>query len=202
MIKICTVLILLLQAKVSVWKLSISVEGGSKHPLSRSRCGCYRGTAAGRTQMYCAEFFNTSLELKSSYICTESFVVVSWKMFIAIVTRSWCPTIRFSFYSNKCNPLSVFFVWNPVVFRSYYNVNVAKSGTVLDELSVKMYIFFKVQVVIWETLRACYNRSRGGYWDFRFRSFGYFLDRFSVFVLKNFGFSVLVFIAVCKYSIF
>ena len=33
------------------------------------------------------------------------------------------------------------------------------SGTVLVKLSVKMYIFFKVQVVIWETLRACYFRS-------------------------------------------
>ena len=32
--------------------------------------------------------------------------------------------------------------------------------------------------------------AEGGYWDFRFRSFGYFLDRFSVFVLKNFGFGV------------
>ena len=136
-----------------------------------------------------ADFFNTSLQLKSSYIFTESFVVVSWDMFVANVTRSWCPIIRFSFCSNKCNPLSshafiswklvransvciryvtqhkiaslvfVFFVWDPVVSRSYYNDNVAKSSTVLVKLSVKMYIFSKVQVVIWETLRACYFRS-------------------------------------------
>ena len=38
------------------------------------------------------------------------------------------------------------------------------------------------------------------HWDFRFCGFGYFFR--SVFVPKNFGFSVLVFIAVCRYSIF
>ena len=43
------------------------------------------------------------------------------------------------------------------------NVNAAKSGKVLDKFCVNVYIYvfffsFKVQVVIWETLRACYFR--------------------------------------------
>ena len=44
------------------------------------------------------------------------------------------------------------------------DVNAAKSGSVLDNLRVNIYVYayihmFQVQVVIWETLRACYFRS-------------------------------------------
>ena len=44
------------------------------------------------------------------------------------------------------------------------DVNTAKSGSVLDNLRVNIYVYayihmFQVQVVIWETLRACYFRS-------------------------------------------
>ena len=42
----------------------------------------------------------------------------------------------------------------------------------------------------------------GGQWDFPFCGFGYFLDRFSIFVPKDLGFSVLVFIVVCRFSVF
>ena len=42
----------------------------------------------------------------------------------------------------------------------------------------------------------------GGQWDFRFCGFGYFLDRFSIFVPKDLGFSILVFITVCRFSFF
>ena len=43
------------------------------------------------------------------------------------------------------------------------NVNAAKSGKVLNKFCVNVYIYvfffsFKVQVVVWETLRACYFR--------------------------------------------
>ena len=40
----------------------------------------------------------------------------------------------------------------------------------------------------------------GGRWDFRFCVFGQVLVRFSVFDLKNCGFSVLLFRAVCGFS--
>ena len=45
---------------------------------------------------------------------------------------------------------------------------------------------------------------RRGHWDFRFCGFGYFFDQseFSVFVSKDFGFSVLVFNAVCGFFVF
>ena len=36
---------------------------------------------------------------------------------------------------------SFFFFLNPVVFCSYCNVNTARSSTVLDNLSLNMYIF-------------------------------------------------------------
>ena len=44
------------------------------------------------------------------------------------------------------------------------DVNAAKSGSVLDNLRVNIYVYayihmFQVQVVIWETLCACYFRS-------------------------------------------
>ena len=42
----------------------------------------------------------------------------------------------------------------------------------------------------------------GGHWDFRFLLFWLFSRSLSVFVPKNFGFSVLVFIAVCGFSVF
>ena len=45
-------------------------------------------------------------------------------------------------------------------------------------------------------------RYRGGHWDFRFCGFGYFLIGFSVFVSKDFGFSVFEFNAVCGFFVF
>ena len=42
----------------------------------------------------------------------------------------------------------------------------------------------------------------GGHWDCRFLLFWLFSRSLSVFVPKNFGFSVLVFIAVCGFSVF
>ena len=44
------------------------------------------------------------------------------------------------------------------------DVNAAKNGSVLDNLRVNIYVYayihmFQVQVVIWETLRACYFLS-------------------------------------------
>ena len=124
-IEIATVLIFFWY-NMSVWKLPINVEGGRKtSALNRKMLwkikfgGCCSGTAAGRSRCivqhsgigdawieWTAEFFNTGLELKSSYFCTESFVVVSWEIVATNVTRTWYPTIRFSFCSNKCNPLS------------------------------------------------------------------------------------------------
>ena len=58
----------------------------------------------------------------------------------------------------------VFFSLNPVVFCPYCNVSTTRSGTVLNNLSLNIYIyiyifFFFFQVVISETLRACYFRS-------------------------------------------
>ena len=46
------------------------------------------------------------------------------------------------------------------------------------------------------------HTQRGGHWDFRFCGFGYFLDRFFGFVAKDFGFSVLVVIAVRGFFVF
>ena len=43
---------------------------------------------------------------------------------------------------------------------------------------------------------------RGGHWDFRFCGFDYFLDWFFGFVPKDFGFSLLVFIVVCRFFVF
>ena len=56
--------------------------------------------------------------------------------------------------------------------------------------------------IILTYLRKSFIPYKKGHWDFRFYGFGYFYFGVSVFVPKNFGFSVLVFIAVCGFSVF
>ena len=48
----------------------------------------------------------------------------------------------------------------------------------------------------------CMGHLGGGHWDFRFGVLAIFQIGFSVCVPKNFGFSVLVFIAVCRFFVF
>ena len=84
--------------------------------------------------------------------------------------EGWLRPLHLFRYRTSLNSASlvfVFFFLNPVVFCSYCNVNTARGSTVLDNLSLNIYIyiyiffffFFYVQVVIWETSRACYFRS-------------------------------------------
>jgi len=51
-------------------------------------------------------------------------------------------------------------------------------------------------------LEGIAKHLRGGHWDFQFCSFGYFLDWFFGFCTKDFCFSVLVFMAVCRFFAF
>ena len=81
--------------------------------------------------------------------------------------EGWLRPLHLFRYRTSLNSASlvfVFFFLNPVVFCPYCNVNTARSSTVLDNLSLNIYIFFflfffYVQVVIWETSRACFFRS-------------------------------------------
>ena len=86
-------------------------------------------------------YFKTSEALNSCFM--------SWKLVRANL-------ICICFVTKQLHSASLVFVF----FACFISV-ILKSGTVLDKLSVKKYIyfFFRIQVVIWETIRACYFRS-------------------------------------------
>ena len=96
---------------------------------------------------------------------------MSWKLVRANL-------ICICFVTKKLHGASLVFVF----FACFISV-ILRSGTVLDKLSVKKkYIFlFRIQVVIWETIRACY-----------FRSTIELLTRFVFFLIKTLGFSLWV----------
>ena len=105
---IIIILILLLQD--AVWKLPIKVERGRKKEVdevrnknlgavieeqlqAEPRCIVQHPWVGDASVERTEDFFNTTLELKSSYSCTESFIVITCEMVAANVrTRTWCST--------------------------------------------------------------------------------------------------------------